>query len=261
MMHFLIAGAFIFGLYYFFADKPAEQKENQIYVSIGDQQNIRSLLEKTKKRPLTEEEFKNAMKEHIDEKIFYKEALALGLDANDKVIEKRLSQKLKLIIGDVSVTEPTEEELQSFLDENKEKYKQNASYMFKHIYFEEMPENPQKTLKEIQQTENINLGDVIDMPKAFKNASSERVQRVFGADFEKSLSNVALNEWVGPVLSAYGYHYIKLIERQEPVEPSVKDIQSRLSEDWRFEQQTKAKLDFIKEMREKYDIIIEENEG
>lgn len=262
MIHFFVAGAVIFGLYEFFGDKQTQSEQSQIYITIEEQKNIEAVLTKTKQRPPSEQELQSAIEELIDETIFYKEAIALGLDGDDIVVRRRLAQKLKFIIGDLGINEPSEEELSQFYEENKDKYKQDQSYIFNQIYFESLPKNPQAILQEIQTTENLaTIGDTIDIPYGFKNAPSERVQQVFGSQFELALKEAPLNQWVGPVESAYGYHYIRLLERKEAIYPSMNDIRVKLTDDWRWEQQNKATANFLTEMRKKYNIVIEQDEG
>lgn len=258
MFHFFTAGAVIFGLYQFWGDKPQESKRNQIYITSEEQKNIEALLTKTKQRPPSKQELQNAIDELIDETIFYKEAINIGLDEDDVVVRRRLAQKLKFIIGDLSISEPTEDEISAFYAENKEKYKQDASYMFNQIYFENLPQNPKMILQEIHQKESAKrMGDVIDIPYGFKNAPATRIQQIFGVDFENALKEAELKQWFGPISSVYGYHYVNLLERKEAFYPSMDEIRTSLSDDWRWQQQNKAKITFINDMRKKYHIVVE----
>ncbi len=261
MIQFFSAGSIIFGLYHLFGDKE-EQNKNQIHITIGQQKNIEALLTRTKQRPPTKEELQNAVEENIDEIIFYKEAVAMGLDRDDDVVRRRLSQKLKFIIGDLNVNEPNEEQLVEFYENNKDKYKLDGNYMFNQIYFESLPKNPQAILQEIKKGENLKtIGDIIDIPYGFKNATSKRVQQTFGTQFDIALQEATLNEWVGPVESAYGYHFIRVLDRQDASYPPIDEILTKLTNDLRWQQQNEAKSNFLKEMRKKYTIVIEQDKG
>lgn len=48
-------------------------------------------------RPPTEQELTGVVREHVGTQIFYKEAVAMGLDQGDIVIKRRLAQKLELL--------------------------------------------------------------------------------------------------------------------------------------------------------------------
>ena len=73
-------------------------------------------FEKTWQRTPSTEELKGVIQAFVREEIFYREALAMGLDQNDAVVRRRLSQKFKLLAEDIaSLVEPTEQQLESYL--------------------------------------------------------------------------------------------------------------------------------------------------
>ena len=54
---------------------------------------------------------------HVKDEVLYREAVALGFDREDPALRRRLATKLESLARDVgAAVEPTEAELQAFLD-------------------------------------------------------------------------------------------------------------------------------------------------
>ena len=78
---------------------------------------------RTWQRPPTEEEVKSLVEDFVRNEIYYREALAIGLDRDDAVIRRRMRQKMEFIFEDISaLADPTDEELQAFLKKHSEHY-------------------------------------------------------------------------------------------------------------------------------------------
>ena len=76
-------------------------------------------------RPPTQEELDGLVRDYIREEVMYREALALGLDRDDTIVRRRLQQKLEFLSEDLAVVgEPTEQELDQFLTQHPESFRQ-----------------------------------------------------------------------------------------------------------------------------------------
>ena len=96
LLHFLLIGFLIFVFSAWRGDKVESRSEN-IIVSVSDVVRLASLWQQTWKRVPTEEELQALVRDHIKEEVYYREALALGLDINDTVIRRRLRQKMEFL--------------------------------------------------------------------------------------------------------------------------------------------------------------------
>ena len=54
----------------------------------------------------------------IEEEILYREALRLGLDQNDRIIKRRLAQKISFLKQETNRAEPDTEQLTDFFEMN-----------------------------------------------------------------------------------------------------------------------------------------------
>ena len=74
------------------------------------------------------------------EEIYYRRAVALGIDRNDEVIRRRLRQKMEFLTEDVAMIRgASEDELAAYLNDNQQRFRTAPTYTFRQIYF-----NPEK---------------------------------------------------------------------------------------------------------------------
>ena len=71
----------------------SRKKENKLIVVTSEQvEQLATRFSRTWMRPPTDNELKNLIDNHIRDEVYYREALAMGLDANDQVIRGRFPQ-------------------------------------------------------------------------------------------------------------------------------------------------------------------------
>ena len=75
-------------------------------------------MEITSWRPPSDEEIVSIINNFVQEEILY-EALLLILDQEDRIIKRRLAQKITFLKQETIPDEPSEEELQDFLNKIK----------------------------------------------------------------------------------------------------------------------------------------------
>ncbi len=122
LIHFLMLG----GLLFFSAPlwKRATAPKNEILITQAGQKHLADLFSLTWQRPPSQDELTNLVAEHIKEEIYYREALALGLDENDTIVRRRMRQKLEFMQEDLSGgQEPSLEDLKTYYVAHKERYK------------------------------------------------------------------------------------------------------------------------------------------
>ena len=95
----------------------------QIVVGQDALERMKEQFEKTWQRPPTKTEENSLIEDFVRNEIYYREALAIGLDRDDEVLKRRLRQKMEFIYADISaLVEPTDEELKAFMQRHGEKY-------------------------------------------------------------------------------------------------------------------------------------------
>jgi hypothetical protein len=85
LLHFLLLGAglfVVFGL----VNKGTNVEPGKIVVTAGQIEHLTVGFTRTWQRPPTEQELEGLIQDNIREEVFYREAIALGLDRDDIVI-------------------------------------------------------------------------------------------------------------------------------------------------------------------------------
>ena len=73
--------------------------------------------------------------DYIREEVWYREAVALGLDRDDTIIRRRLRQKLEFLTEETAErTAPADAELQTFLQQHLDAFRVEPRLAFRHIY-------------------------------------------------------------------------------------------------------------------------------
>ncbi len=97
LLHFLLIGAAIYGLYGAFAETAPEETDKTIVVSSAEVEWMQTSWQKRWNRPPTPEELDGLIQQYIRETVLYREALTMGLNQHDQVIRRRLAQKLECL--------------------------------------------------------------------------------------------------------------------------------------------------------------------
>ena len=123
LLHFLLIGA---GLFFLFAQLNNEEKVSNAQQIIINKSKIEVLsdifMEENSVAP-TDKEIQGLLENNIREEILSREAIAIGLDKDDRVIRHRLAQKMQYLFEDVAmVEEPSDEVLQAYFQENKSSF-------------------------------------------------------------------------------------------------------------------------------------------
>ena len=100
-LHFLLLGAAIFVVYHFLSAR-SDNQPGKIVITHGDITSIVIGFSRTWQRPPTREELDGLIRDRVREEVYYREAMAMGLDRDDPVIRRRLQQKLEFVTDDVA---------------------------------------------------------------------------------------------------------------------------------------------------------------
>ena len=134
LLHFLVIGAAIFFLYRVVSGE--EEGPREIVVTEAQIESLAEGFARTWMRPPTAEEIRGLVDDYVREEVYYREAMALGLDRDDTVIRRRLRQKMEFVSDDIAaVKEPTDAELQAYLEANTPAFVDPPTFTFEQLYF------------------------------------------------------------------------------------------------------------------------------
>ena len=263
LIHFLILGGLLFGLVSVLGGGRSAQDE--IVITQAAQKHLADLFEITWQRKPNAEELKNLTAEHIKEEIYYREALALGLERNDTIVRRRLRQKLEFMQEDLdSLVEPTEAALKAFFNERKDEYTTDYIVSFQQITIAptklalDAPEITKALSALGSGTSPRSLSRSSLLPIAMKLETDGSVTNTFGGEFTAQIKQAKTGAWTGPLYSGFGTHLVNvsLRKRAEPLD--YKQARSRVVGDYTQHQRARAAQDYYDNLKRQYTIIIDD---
>jgi len=267
LVHFLLLGAAIFAAYSLVA-KGTGGEPGKIVVTQGQLASMREVYIRTWQRPPTREEWEGLIRDRVQEEVYYREALALGLDKGDSIIRRRLRQKLEFVSQDLAApAEPSDEELQAYLKAHAATFSTDRRFSFRQVYLDpkrhgvNLARDAERLLAGLNQagaqSNPASLGDPFLLEHEFGNASAREVGNLFGEKFAAALGNLTPGQWQGPVESGYGVHVVFLAERTEGRLPALEDVREAVRREWTHAQQREAAGRFYQTLLRKYEVTIE----
>ncbi len=251
LLHFFAVGGLIFILYAN-GGGSGEAPPGVISISAAQIDQLAAQFTSVWRRPPTNDELDALVDGYVREEVYYREALALGLDQNDAVVRQRMRQKIEFLtdIG-AQMLDPTTEELRVYLMANEKKYRQGSRRAIEQIFLGQTP-NPDDISRELQ---NLN-SDPARNTSAFSERSllpaelglslPEAIDSVYGTGFFQQIENYPVGEWSGPVVSAYGVHLVRVLDKQAAQSPSLAEMRPLVLRDWQADKAKELrKLDYI----------------
>ena len=237
LLHFLLIGAAVFGVFALLSEPEAPEELTTITVTAERAQQLAEAFEATWRRTPTAEEIEGLIDGYLREEVLVREALSLSFDQDDAVIRQRLAQKMSFLIESaVRSVEPDESELAMFFQENADAYQVDHQIAFEQIFLgpgasEELVQTILDALAEDADPKGI--GAQTPLPFAQPLADATRIDGAFGPGFFRQLAALDAGDWTGPVSSAYGEHLVRVTENAPSFLPPQEAIQDILLRDWR----------------------------
>ncbi|MBL0057793.1 MAG: peptidyl-prolyl cis-trans isomerase [Elusimicrobia bacterium] len=267
LLHFLLLGAAMFAVYSL-VSTGAGGAPGKIVITQGQLASLWENFTRTRQRPPTAEEWEGLVRQRVREEVFYREALALGLDKDDSIIRRRLQQKMEFLSDDVAIrAQPTEDELKAYLEAHPDFYRRDPQVTFQQVFL-----NPEKHAQRLApdaarllaqlnkmrtKTDVSKLGDPIMLDNVYKALPSREIARLFGDKFAKSLEGIPVGQWQGPVESAFGAHLVFVRERAGGGVSSLAEVQDAVRRDWDNDHRLQANEKFYQNLLTRYTVTIE----
>jgi hypothetical protein len=267
LIHFLFLGALIFAVNAWRnGQRPAETETARIEVTAGTIAWLSEGFAKQWHRAPDADELRGLVNEHVREEVLYREALALGLDGNDTIVRRRLAQKMEFLGQDiVTAVEPDEAALRKFFEENAARYAKAARISFQHLYFskdkrgDRLETDARDALAAlVNGGGHESVGDPFLRELEFANAIETDIASALGREFAAHVITLPTGEWRGPVASSYGVHLVRVSDRAEPQAVEFEPVREAVVRDFSEERRLAANSDFIRRLKERYSISVDE---
>jgi hypothetical protein len=273
LFHFLIIGVVLYFLYGLFVNKASIEPDNTITVTAAQIEWLEQTWQKRWNRPPTPKEKQGLIDAYVKESIMYQQALAIGLDADDTIIRRRLAQKLEFLTRDLTeIASPSKEELRTYFDMHQDQYRIPASLSFTHVYFStdkrqaQTVNDAKETLTKLQAESELtqsfkDMGDPFMLQQYYPDKTQQEILRLFGNEFSSKTFQIPVGQWAGPVESAYGLHLVYVHGRVESTMPDMDDLQERILQDWAGDKRREINEKFYASLLSRYEVIVEQKES
>lgn len=231
LLHFLVAGGILFAILSGGAEDPAATPpSNRIEVTDQDVERLSLRFQATWRRAPTARERARLIDDYVREKIFVREALALGLDQGDPVVRNRMRQKMAFLSQAIAQPEePDDAELTAFLEQNAARYATPELIAFEHVYLGDNPDpEAVETVRAALRSgaASGSVGTQTLLPPTMPPSPPQTIDGVFGRGFAAAIAGLPADEWSGPVSSGYGLHLVRVTAQTAPMVPALAHVRS-----------------------------------
>ncbi len=239
LVHFAAIGGLMFAA--FAALNGASEPPADVIVITPERiDQIAAEFESVWRREPTEDELEALIEEDIREEVYYREAIALGLDRGDTVVRRRMRLKMEFLMDSTAnVVEPAAGELEVYFAANQEAYQLEPRLAFEQIYFGENanPDVIASSLSALQSdpaTDPRVLGERTLLPAQLGLSPAGVVFGVFGKGFFEQLVELPAGVWAGPVVSTYGVHLVRILDSLPSRTPRLAEVRKDVKRDWKI---------------------------
>jgi hypothetical protein len=262
LLHFLLIGVGLFWLYSQ-VQPTVEDESKRVVVTTSQAEQFIAQFSLTWMRPPNETEMKGLIQSYIRDEIYYREAIALGLDRNDGLIRQRMRQKLEFILEDLTAVEPEDAALVLFLQENSEKFKKQAQISFEQVFLnvdkrENLAADAENMLQRLQKGAVAEtLSDPTMLPYAYQLLTQNEIAQQLGRKFAQKLQTVTPSDWIGPIYSGIGGHLVKVTQVIPARLPDLEEVRAEVKREYMAQRSQQHKDSAYQKMLDDYEVVIE----
>ena len=256
-VHFFLMAVVIFVIYAI----SQTNRENLLEV---DQREIDArvfIQEMTTGQPLNDEQRQFIASNYVEEQILVREAIALGLDYDARILGMLAQKKRHVLSGDV--IQPTADDLNNYYEENLERYRTLPLVSVNELVLntqDELSAEVQAFLDSGSNAEMI-LAATAGNEAPLPNVNRIDLANIFSPEFSEQVFNAESESWVGPYTSNRGQHWLKITERSEANLPPLNEITDRVRLDWIAEEEEILLQQEVDKLWDQYTIIVANEEN
>jgi len=268
LVQFLLLGAAVFLLDAWLRPSAGPAASTEIVVGEARIRNLAQNFQRTWQRPPTRLELDGLIESHIREEVYYREALALGLDRDDPIIRRRLQQKVEFVSEEAAaLSPPTDAELAGYLKAHADAFAVEARATFLQVYLDPARRTATLAADARRLLERLNgaggapgpakLGDTLLLIEPrYENATRTEIERLFGAEFAATLVKQPVGTWAGPIPSGFGVHLVKVEAIEHGGVPSLDAVRPLVEREWMNAKRSELSRAFYDRLRARYTITV-----
>jgi peptidyl-prolyl cis-trans isomerase C len=169
-------------------------------------------FETRKGRKATADDIARIERDYVTDELLFREALESGLHLSDPAIRGRLVEEMRMRITG-PLPDPTEEQLVNHYSDNLDHYQSEPTITFRQVYFAQRPPKPAAILAQLRQGVPVS-GQPFRYGLEFPQYGHSMLRGMLGQPVVEALATAPLGQWIGPLESPHGWHYLQATERQ-----------------------------------------------
>jgi hypothetical protein len=222
IVHFLLIGAGLFLAFDLTQDERPDAA-NRILVEPSQVEQLAAQFERTWLRPPTEEELAGLIESYVRDEVYYREALAMGLDQDDPQVRRRMRLKLEFLLEDLTAAEPPDDEvLSAYLQQHPDRFRIEPTLTVRQVYLNpdrrpDLEGDAERILADLRAgAAPDTFGDRSMLPAEQTAVSTSEIARTFGKTFAQEVVALEPGAWSGPLYSGLGAHLVLVTDRRGP---------------------------------------------
>ncbi|MCV2361001.1 peptidyl-prolyl cis-trans isomerase [Paucibacter sp. TC2R-5] len=262
LLHFMLLGGLLYAASRVFAPSDADA---QIQIDAARVERLARLYQLQTGTAPTIAQRERLIADFVRDEVLYREARKLGLDEGDEMVRRRLVQKMEFLQSNIANLEvPSEAQLRAFHREHAAQFTEPARLSFTHVYFSADGRSPGAARDAAAAALAAHMASGADMARGdrapvashFDKVGRDEVQQTFGQrPIVDALMQAQPGQWVGPVESGYGWHLVRVTERENPVSISFEQAKAAVTEAWQREAGQQAERSRLAALMRQYTVI------
>lgn len=250
VLHFAILGVFIFGVQA--ALSPANHVD--LAVPTATRAALIADFERRLNRPPDPVETQILVDGWIDEELLFREGRRLGLERGDPIVRRRVVQRMKALQRTMYPVEiPDDSELEAWISAHPDRYVLPPSASVEHVFASARRPDPKVRSEALLQAllagaDPKTLGDPFPHDRTLGITPISELANTYGPSFAEVAAKASLNKWtLAP--SEFGWHVVRVIERDEGGVATLEDAREAVEQDWMAEQERLVEAEALGRLR------------
>lgn len=194
-------------------------------------------------------------REYVADELLYRAALEAGIHLQDGLVRRRLIDEMRQRATGV-LPDPTLDDLLDYYSDHLERYHSEPTASFEQVYFVTAPSDPSAILARLNREEAV-AGDSFRYGRQFESYGRSMIRGMFGEPFVVAVWSATPGQWIGPLESPHGWHFVRLSGRQPPDLRPFPEVSNQVENDWTAAQIQAAVDRKVAELRRGQRITIE----
>jgi hypothetical protein len=179
----------------------------------------------------------------VDEEVLHREALAEGLDRDDKLVRRRLVEKMTALARPTAPAgQPSRDELERWYRTYSHRFRRPTTVTFDALFFDpkrraDAGADATRALQALAAARPADppprgQGDPFILSAATTDKTELELSHLLGETFSRAVMAAPVGRWQGPVTSRYGAHLVRVTQRAPERLPPFQEIETRVRADW-----------------------------